>query len=269
MSAIAVRTVTELADLRAVVELLDEVWGNEGPPPISLEHLRALSHAGNYVAVAEECAEVVGASVGFLGTPIGRSLHSDVTGVRSSGRGRGVGLRLKLHQRDWALQHGIGEIAWSFDPLVARNAHFNLMKLRAVVQAYAEDFYGDMPDPVNAGQGSDRLLVSWHLRDPGVVRACAGDAGTIQTIGAAAAALTEIEGRPVGPPRLPSAARVTVQIPDDILAVRRADADLGRDWRRAVRGTLGAAIAGGGHVSGFDRHNRYVIDLPGGACGAD
>ena len=77
------------------------------------------------------------------------------------GRARGpaprVGFALKVHQRAWALARGVPAIVWTFDPLVARNAWFNLAKLAALPAAYLEDFYGPMTDAINAGMASDRL----------------------------------------------------------------------------------------------------------------
>ena len=65
-------------------------------------------------------------------------------------------------------------IVWTFDPLVARNAWFNLARLGALPTGYLEDFYGPMTDAINAGMASDRLLLTWRLDDPAVAAACAG-----------------------------------------------------------------------------------------------
>ena len=66
-------------------------------------------------------------------------------------------------------------MTWTFDPLVRRNAYFNTVKLAARPVEYLVDFYGEMTDEINAGQGSDRLLVEWPLLAPEVVSAAAGD----------------------------------------------------------------------------------------------
>ncbi len=107
---------------------------------------------------------MVAASAGFFGHPGERvSYHSHITGVLPSAQGRGVGLAVKHHQYAWALEHGVAEIVWTFDPLLARNASFNLARLGADVVSYLPDFYGAMSDGVNAGQGSDRLYVHWDV----------------------------------------------------------------------------------------------------------
>ena len=79
---------------------------------------------------------------------------------------RNVGYALKLHQRAWALQRGIATITWTFDPLVRRNAYFNLAKLGVRATRYLPNFYGAMQDPINAGDDTDRLLVDWDLASP-------------------------------------------------------------------------------------------------------
>lgn len=173
--------VTELrsvAELRRAAALFGQVWATApeaSPGPADL--LRALSHAGNYVAGAWRAGELVGCSVGFLGLAAGRlHLHSHVTGVVPGGQGAGVGFALKQHQRAWALARQITEIGWTYDPLIRRNAFFNLVKLGAEVVAYEPCFYGEMTDGINAGDESDRCVVRWRLLDERVVAASLGAA---------------------------------------------------------------------------------------------
>ncbi|NBP52503.1 MAG: GNAT family N-acetyltransferase, partial [Actinobacteria bacterium] len=73
---------------------------------------------------------------------------------------------LKVAQREWALARGITEIRWTFDPLIARNAFFNLTRLGAVGAVYHADLYGTMTDPVNAGDATDRVEARWDLTGP-------------------------------------------------------------------------------------------------------
>src|SRR5699024_8773798 len=105
----------------------DRIWRPDpANPPVTTELLRALTKAGNYVTGAYDGAELIGACVGFFGEPAGAALHSHIAGVTGAARGRHVGFALKLHQRAWALRRGVREIAWTFDPLIRRNAYFNL-----------------------------------------------------------------------------------------------------------------------------------------------
>src|SRR3546814_4199746 len=93
-------------------------------------------------------------------------MHSHIAGGLPQYQGRGIGRVLKQHQRDWAFAREAGHITWTFDPLIARNAHFNLRVLGARVTEYLVDQYGSMPDEINRGIPTDRLLVTWALAAP-------------------------------------------------------------------------------------------------------
>jgi predicted GNAT superfamily acetyltransferase len=263
-------------ELKAAQRLFEEIWrpAEGNPPPMTAELLRALAHAGSYVAGAFAGTRLVGASAGFFTAPAdpGRQLgpaagphpgprlglHSHITGVAPGGQHRGVGFALKVHQRAWALARGITVVAWTFDPLVGRNAWFNLAKLGARPTAYLEDFYGPMTDAVNAGMASDRLLLAWPLDDPSVAAACAGrplqpppvEAGAALTVGPG---LEPVVHRPDTP-------AVTVALPPELEAL---DPGRRRAWRQAVREALGGRLAAGAAVTGFLRRpDRYLVEPP-------
>jgi predicted GNAT superfamily acetyltransferase len=252
------------SDARAASVLFASVWGTgNSDAHIPPDLLRALTHAGNYGAGAYASGELVGAVVGFLGRDEdGPYLHSHILGVTPDARGANVGFALKLHQRAWALDAGLRKITWTFDPLVRRNAYFNLNKLGADAGAYYERFYGPMTDGINAGDESDRLLVVWQLDGERVGRAAAADRDeldldTLRASGATSALL--------GNGDEPETGDVTGDIvlcatPDDVIALRRTDPDLALRWRRALRGTLGRALADGYAVSGFARSGWYVLE---------
>lgn len=252
-AGVAVRLVQTLDEARQLVDLLDRLWGTSGNAILSVELAWALAHGGNYAACAYDVDTdaLLGASVGFFASPPGRTMHSDITGAEPGARDRGLGLALKLHQRAWALDIGLDEITWTFDPLMSRNAYFNLTKLGADVAEYCVDFYGDMDDGVNVGQGSDRLLASWRIADP---------VGRVATADGAVPLLVDDDGRPEQRLAAADAARLTVAVPHDILAIRADDPDRARSWRVAVRETLGAEIGQGGRVVGFTRRHGYVVE---------
>ena len=128
---IEIRVVETPADLRRLVVLLNQVWGTM-TPLIGVELLRALGHAGGYVAGAFSDNRMVGGSLGFLGRHDGELvLHSHVTGILPGVRQTGLGRQMKLHQREWAAEQGLDTIVWTFDPLVRRNAWFNIGVLGA------------------------------------------------------------------------------------------------------------------------------------------
>lgn len=259
-AGVEIRDVTELPLLEDVVELLSGIWGRSTNPPVTLELLRAFTKAGNYVGGAYEGERLVGACVGFFHAPGEDALHSHIAGVTAVGRS--VGFALKLHQRAWALLHGVSEIAWTFDPLVARNAYFNLVKLAAAPSEYLPNFYGPMADAINGQDDSDRLLVRWRLADPAVAQACAGDsvgasapdelaAGAVVALGVGA------DGGPA-PGRL-DGARALVAVPPDIEKLRATDPELAQRWRLAVRKALTTLVGRGGRIVGFDRAGWYVV----------
>lgn len=239
LAGVVVRELGEVAEQAESVRLLSEIWGR-GPesPPVPAELLRALGRAGNYVAGAFAGGVLVGAAVGFSSTPERRALHSHIAGVSPRHAGRSVGHALKLHQRAWALMHGIDVIEWTFDPLVSRNAYFNIVKLGALPVEYLANFYGEMADGINGDDETDRLLVRWRLRSEEVAAAAAGH-----------------------PVHADPAARgnVSIAVPPDIEGIRRDDTALAARWRRTLRESLTGLLDAGGRVVGFDRTGGYIV----------
>jgi predicted GNAT superfamily acetyltransferase len=256
-AGVVVREIRELSELDQIVRLYGAIWGNGANPQVTVELLRALTKAGNYVSGAFAGDRLVGACVGFFHAPAEDALHSHIAGVSRDGIGRGVGFALKLHQRAWALRRGVSEVAWTFDPLIRRNAYFNLVKLGARADEYLPNFYGAMTDAINGGDDSDRLLVRWRLADPAVMTACEG-APPVSTTGTAIVALG-ISGS--GAPIVGSSDNVTclVAVPSDIERLRVREPGVARQWRTAVRETLGGLLSSGWRITGFDRAGWYVV----------
>ncbi|QUQ63975.1 GNAT family N-acetyltransferase [Kutzneria sp. CA-103260] len=223
---------------------------------MSIELLRALSKAGNYVAAAFDGSELVGACFGFFTAPHTGALHSHVAAASPTTVGRHVGYALKLHQRAWTLRHGVGMIEWTFDPLIARNAYFNIGKLGGRPAEYLPNFYGGMTDGINAGDDSDRLLLRWNLDAPEVAAACAG-VPQVADIRALPEALGRSDNGPVEGKS--SGELVLVAVPTDVERLRVTDPGQARQWRKAVREVLGGLLADGAQVIGFDRGGWYVV----------
>lgn len=251
-----VREISALDELDQVVELYEAIWRRDGNPPISTELLRAFSKAGNYVAAAFCGSEVVGSCVGFFGAPAQPALHSHIAGVSPAVRGRQVGFALKLHQRAWALLRETPVIAWTFDPLVSRNAHFNVTKLGAEPVEYLPNFYGAMRDLINGDDDSDRLLLEWRLTSAAVETACAGHGRPSTAAADVLLAISDV-GRPERQPA--SGEQVVVAVPADIEALRSTDPGAAKDWRIAVRETLTELLGTGARITGFDRSRGYLV----------
>src|SRR5205823_7392831 len=105
--------------------------------------------AGSGLLGARDGGALVGFVAGFLGVQEGLHAHSHMLGVVQDAQSRGVGYALKLAQRAACLDAGIDEVRWTYDPLVARNARFNLVKLGAVATRFLPGFYGEMTDRLN------------------------------------------------------------------------------------------------------------------------
>jgi predicted GNAT superfamily acetyltransferase len=130
-AGVSVRTLHDLAALREAESLYCAVWRtDDGSPPVTAELMRALAHAGGYVSGGYDGERMVASGMGFL-TGDRHGLHSHIAAVLPDAHGRGIGWALKLHQRAWALSNGLQTISWTFDPLLRRNAWFNIAKLGA------------------------------------------------------------------------------------------------------------------------------------------
>jgi predicted GNAT superfamily acetyltransferase len=266
-AGVRIRPLTELAEFEAVYRLFDAIWRPDpANPPVTAEFMRALTKAGNYVAGAYDGDDLIGASVGFFGPPEHRELHSHIAGVAAAALGRNVGFALKLHQRAWALHRGVTAVTWTFDPLISRNAYFNVAKLGALPVEYLPNFYGGMHDGINAGDDTDRLLVRWDLAAPHVRDACAGraartDQARLRAAGAVVGLDRSGDGAPVA--GRTDGGTVLVAVPPDAGALRATDPDLARRWRIAVRDVLRPLLAAGAKVTGFDRTGWYVVTREG------
>jgi predicted GNAT superfamily acetyltransferase len=250
---------------------------------VRLDLLRALTKAGNYAAGAYDRAsgELLGACVGFFGPPQAAELHSHIAGVRQAGLGRSVGFALKVHQRAWCLRRDVRVIAWTYDPLIRRNAYFNLVKLGARPVEYLRNFYGVMDDAINGGTETDRMLVHWDLRSDLAADASAGKPrpasfAAERERGAVVALATGSDGLPVPRPAIglpaadspgagspgPGGSRpdtLLVGVPADVELLRVSDPAGAAAWRSALRDVLGPLIADGARVTGFDRSGWYVV----------
>ena len=167
---------------------------------------------------------------------------------------------MKLAQRAQALDQGISLMRWTFDPLVARNAWFNLGKLGAVVDGFERAFYGDMTDAINRGERSDRFTVAWHLDAPFGSRHANVSPATPATL---ARIDDGIWPRP-DPGGSPEGELAILEIPAEYHELRAGDASLGRAWRDAVATAAEACLSRGLLGVAFLRErSAYVFGRPG------
>lgn len=253
MTAVSIRTVHDVAGLDAVSAYFGEVWRTPPTaPPYQAEVLRSLVHSGGAVHAAHEGDRLTGAAVAVFGPPAAKEAYSLVAAAEP-GRGQLV----KQAQRAWALGLGARTMRWTFDPLVARNARFNLVKLGATGTEYVVDFYGPMTDGVNGGDESDRLTATWDL----AARGRPYDSGD-QAYGPDREKAPATHRGPDGGTlarRDLADLRIWCRVPDDVVKLRAADPELALRWRRAVREVFTEAFAQGFRATGMSRDGWYTL----------
>jgi len=257
-AGIVVRPLDGIAELDEGSVLISRIWDDgdaEVKAPTSM--LRALEHAGNFVAGAFDGIRMVGISFGFFGRDGAElHLHSHITGVDRKLQGRSLGFALKQFQRSWALDRGVDTILWTADPLVRGNAHFNLVKLGAAMVDYHENFYGYLQDGLNAGD-SDRVVLRWDLASERAVRAADGVSGEPVADGGCVVLRPGGDGGPVTGEA--SGDVLLAWLPKNIVRLREEDERCAGDWRLALRETVGRALAGEFRAEGITRDGWLVL----------
>lgn len=257
-----IRPLESWEEYRACERLQRRVWGadfREVAPASLLKVGRRIGGVASGAFGADD-GELAGFVFGLTGLEDGRPIHwSHMLAVREDRRGEGIGRRLKEHQRRLLLDRGVDTVFWTFDPLVAANAHFNLNRLGVRVVDYVPRMYGDTESELHRGIDTDRLVVAWDLAayEPGAA-AADREAGS--------AAGPDLAGGPPGAP--PSGAAeaddgprsttggdpppvVRVDVPADILAVRSRDPAEAARWREQTRGAFLSRLGSGYRVTGF------------------
>ena len=252
VAGVDVSEAVAIEDLLEIETLLNDTWRRPLGTEVNLGWLRALTCSGNYVAMARSAdGSLTGACIGFFSVPGARLLHSHLAAVHPAARSRGIGVALKLHQREWARERGADSIAWTFDPLQRHNLVFNLVRLGAVPTAFLWDHYGASADPMNAGFPTDRLLVHWPVSQTD---------GAAVTSFAADLPRTLTEGPDGAPVVTPSAARVVhVGSPTDIIGLRHRAPEVALAWREALAECLGRPMNDGARVLGGTRAGDIVV----------
>ena len=232
---VLVKSLNTVSNHRFAREIFDITWPMESGTEITPNLLQAMVHSGAYLSGAFVENKIVGAAFAFPATNSGLHLHSHMTAVLDEYRDKGVGYALKIDQWNWAKKHKYSHISWTFDPLVRRNAKLNIVKLGVDISAYYPNFYGTMPDALNAGDESDRLMVSWSTD------------------------IDEPKARELI--THPKTDDILIEIPEDIVAIRSKDQSESMKWRRQVRDQFLAAFEKNGKVIGFSAKNEYVVRI--------
>jgi predicted GNAT superfamily acetyltransferase len=172
MTDIQIRDLHTIEEFRQVVDLERDIWGyTDMADMVGVTVFLFTVHRGAVLVGASlPSGQMVGFAYAVVGMKDGRPmLWSHMAGVLPDYRG-GLGYRLKLAQRERALAQGYDLIEWTFDPMQAMNAHFNFAKLGGVVEEYEENFYGESTSALHRGTPTDRVVLSWKIGSPHVVR---------------------------------------------------------------------------------------------------
>lgn len=249
-ATITLRSLEQWRDFEACVELQRETWGRDFSACVPAPMLMIAQKVGGVTAGAfDDDGHLLGFVFGLTGYRRGRPLHwSHMLAVRDGARDAGLGIKLKLYQRELLLENDVTTACWTFDPLVAKNAHINLNRLGAVVIEHVESMYGESNSPLHAGLGTDRFVAEWRLADERVARVIAGRAPPGVTAFARSPVVNDTPRQsPV------SAARVRIEIPADIYEVLERAPQQAAEWRARTRGALQTYLAKGYRVTAFMR----------------
>ena len=243
---IQIRECVTVEEFDACVRLQREAFGLPDLELSPRRHLIVSRAAGGWVLGAFDGPRLVG-FVLHLAAARGREVigYSHMMAVAPGYQNRGVGARLKWAQRARALGEGRRFIRWTWEPMRARNAHFNLNRLGVVVRAYAANYYGTDYATAPEEQGrptgldSDRLHAEWELRSPRVEALARGER-----------------------PDSPGEVAASVEIPPDWNALVNSDPAAARRELLRAREGFQRAFADGLVCAGFEREGarpRYLF----------
>jgi predicted GNAT superfamily acetyltransferase len=255
LSAISIRPVLDVDDARQIEDVQRLTWQMGDLEILPGRFLHALKHNGACLLGAYDGDKVVGFVFGLLGTVEnlkGRidevaaarlQMYSAIMGVLPEYQGKGLGYRLKLAQREFALRIGVRLVTWTYDPLESRNAYFNVGKLGVICHRYFRDFHGPLSG-INFGLPTDRFYVEWWVTSNRVVGKLSSDRGPLNLdayLNGGAKLVNEGKIRddnllePPGEFNQSQNRILMAEIPADIQEIKKADADLALAWRKHSR----------------------------------
>jgi predicted GNAT superfamily acetyltransferase len=263
--AIEIRPLATLEDYAACVDLQRDTWGREFGELVPPALLQVTQKVGGIAAGAfEPDGRLVGFVYGITGVKDGSPVHwSHMLAVRQDSEGLGLGRLLKAYQREELVESGVRVSYWTFDPLVARNAHFNLNRLGVSIIRYVPNMYGDTGSELHSGLGTDRFLVEWqHTSEQVAYALLHGRPPDLPDSARAPVVASEHPGAVDGV--YPAEPVVKVAVPWDIQQVKAESFDVGMHWRHTTRRAFDWYLGRGYEVRGFehdasDRTGCYVL----------
>ena len=215
-----------------VVRLQQEIWGFQDVELLPLRLFVVADKIGGQVLGAFDGSRMVAFCLCIPGLKSGGKyyLHSHMLGVLPEYRNTGLGRRMKLTQRRYALEQGVDLIEWTFDPLEIRNAFFNIERLGAIVRRYVPNQYGTTTSHLHGGLPTDRLVAEWWIRSPRVEAFCDGK------------------------PQQRSMADAQITVPGNIAQLRLHDPERAREIQAAVGQQFQQHFANGLAVLGYQKN---------------
>lgn len=224
MRDLILRDLASLSEMKAAEAFQRSVWGEDDPAD-NADLMMAIQHEGGLVAGAFDGDRMLAFLFAFP-TSDPTAQHSHRLGVHPDAQRQGLGVRMKLYQKDWCLERGITRVRWTYDPARRANAVLNIHRLGATANTYYRNYYGEM-EGINAGVPSDRLLADWDLTRT--------EGASVETVD-------------------------TVPIPADFARLVAEDPAMALSERLRIRAALEASFENGLHIAGFDRDaNAYLL----------
>ncbi len=268
MDSVRIERLLSAAQHEQAVELQKHYWGADAKNLVPRHMLFSISHYGGHVLGAYDGRELVGFVMGFIGADIDIDdrgarpamanllIMSKRMLVLPAYRGRNIGYRLKMAQRDIAMKQAIRLVTWTVDPMLAANAHLNVRKLGAVIQRFSANYFGlEAPDSLRA----DRLIVDWWVSHRRVSERAAGRGGRLslqQYLGVHAPIVNRADAsgdwlKPRPLTDAPASSFALVEIPADFRELEAAHRSLADQWRYHIRDVFSRMLAAGFVVTDF------------------
>ena len=225
---IEIHQLTQLDEFAAVVRLQREIWGFDDVELLPQRLFVVADKIGGQILGAFDEGRMVAFCLGIPGLKAGGKyyIHSHMMGVLAPYRNSGLGRRLKLSQREWALERDVDLIEWTFDPLQLKNAFFNIERLGVIIRRYVHNQYGTTSSTLHGGLPTDRLVPEWWIRSPRVTALAAG----------------QPFDRPPAQARIAIPSDITDLIKSDPARARQIQEDIGKQFDTHFR--AGLAVVG-------------------------
>lgn len=255
LSTISIRPVLDIDDAHQIEDVQRLTWQMEDLEILPGRFLHALKHNGACLLGAYDSDKVVGFVFGLLGTVEdlkGRidevaaarlQMYSVIMGVLPEYQGQGLGYRLKLAQREFALRIGVRLVTWTYDPLESRNAYFNVGKLGVICHRYFRDFHGQLGG-INFGLPTDRFYVEWWVTSNRVMGKLSSERGPLNLEAYLDGGAELVNEAKFGDDNLLQPASdfirsqkriLMVEIPANIQLIKQTDIALATAWRNHSR----------------------------------